>query len=268
EAGHTYTRARQLCEQLDDPQQLFPVLRGLCNYYHVRAELQTAHTLGEQFLTLAQQVQDSAMLVAAHRALAGTLFYLGEITSALTHATKGMAFYNSQQHRTSAFLYGEDAGVVCQSFAARALWYLGYPAQSLVRSQEAVTLAQQINHPFSLCLALGNAAIFHQCRQEGQATHAYAEATIPLGAEQGFAFWRARSVLLRAWALAQQGQQGIEQINHAMIIHRASGAALLQSYYLALLADAYGLMGQQDAGLELLKEALTLADTTGGRWYD
>jgi predicted ATPase len=27
-------------------------------------------------------------------------------------------------------------------------------------------------------------------------------------------------------------------------------------------------MGQQDAGLELLKEALTLANTTGERWYD
>ena len=37
-------------------------------YYFVRAELQTAHTLGEQLLTLAQQAQDAAMLVAAHRA--------------------------------------------------------------------------------------------------------------------------------------------------------------------------------------------------------
>src|SRR5262249_49151501 len=57
EVEQTYTRARQLCEHLEAPQQLFTVLRGLWNYYYVRAELQTAHVLGEQLLTLAQHAQ-------------------------------------------------------------------------------------------------------------------------------------------------------------------------------------------------------------------
>jgi hypothetical protein len=60
---------RTLCQHLADPQQLFPVVRGLWIYYFLRAEYQTAHELGDQLLTLARQVQDSAMLVAAHRAL-------------------------------------------------------------------------------------------------------------------------------------------------------------------------------------------------------
>ncbi len=89
EVGQTYTRARQLCQHLEDPHQLFPVLRGLWNYYHVRAEFQTAHALGEQLLTLAQQVQDPAMLVAAHRALGTTLFYLGAVAAAHTHFAPG-----------------------------------------------------------------------------------------------------------------------------------------------------------------------------------
>ena len=154
EVEQTYARARQLCQHLEDPQQLFPVLRGLWNYYHVRAELQTAHALGEQLLTLAQQAQDPAMLVAAHRALGATLFYLGAVASAHTHLAQGMALYDSQQHRAAAFLYGEDAGVVCRSRAAWTLWYLGYPDQGLARSDEAVTLAQQSAHPFSLGFAL------------------------------------------------------------------------------------------------------------------
>src|SRR5262249_6377619 len=64
--GETYTRARQLCQALEDPRQLFPVLRGLWRYYVMRAELQTAHALSEQLLDVAQQAQDPAMLVAAH----------------------------------------------------------------------------------------------------------------------------------------------------------------------------------------------------------
>ena len=60
EVGETYTYARHLCQYLEDPQRLFPVLRGLWNYAFVCAEYQTAHALGEQLLTLAQQSQDSA----------------------------------------------------------------------------------------------------------------------------------------------------------------------------------------------------------------
>src|SRR5437899_2618467 len=119
-------------------------------------------TLGEQLLTLAQQVQNSAMRVAAHRALGVTLYHLGAVASAHSHFAQGIALYDSQQHRAAAFLYGEQDGVICHSFAPSTLWYRGYPAQGLVRSHEAVTLAQQIAHPFSLSFALSLAAGFHQ----------------------------------------------------------------------------------------------------------
>src|SRR5262249_22910856 len=54
EVGETYTYARQLCQHVEEPYQLFPVPRGLWNYHAVRAEHQTAYALGEQLLTLAQ----------------------------------------------------------------------------------------------------------------------------------------------------------------------------------------------------------------------
>ena len=51
-------------------------------------------------------------------------------------------------------LYGYDPGVMCLSYAAWALWFLGYPDQALKRSQEALTLARELSHPFSLAVAL------------------------------------------------------------------------------------------------------------------
>jgi predicted ATPase len=270
EVGQTYTRARQLCEHLEDPHQLFPVLRGLWNYYNVRAEYQMAHALGEQLLTLAQQVQDVAMLVAAHRALGTTLFYMGAVVSAHTHFTQGIALYDPQQYRAYVLLYGDDAGVVCGSHDAWALWYLGYPDQGRTRSQEAVTLAQQIDHPFSLGFAVSCAAIFHQFRREVCATQNRAEAATLLAKEQGFPVWMAFGFMLYGWAQTQQGQaqEGIEQMTQGLIAFRATGAEILRPYFLALLAEAYGTLGQSEAGLTVLAEALTLADTTGGRWYE
>ena len=270
EVAQTYTRARQLCQHLDDPQQLFPVLRGLWSYYFIRAELQTAHALGEQLLTLAQQAQDPGMLLAAHRALGATLNYLGAAASAHTYLVQGMTLYDPRQHRVSTFLYGEDPGVVCRSHAARALWRLGYPDQGLAQNDEALALAQQSAHPFSLGFTLSYMAMVHQFRREGHAAQERAEAAILLSMEQGFPHWRAIGSILRGWALAHQGQaqEGLVQMHQGLTAYRATGAEVIRPYLLALLAEAYGTMGQPEEGLTVLAEALMLADKTGERWYE
>src|SRR5262249_42610077 len=170
EVEQTYLRAHHLCQYLEDPYQLFPVLRGLWIYNLTRAEYQTAHALGEQLLTLAQQSQDSAMLVAAHRTMGTTLFWLGAVAAARTHFAQGMALYDPQKHRAYAFLYGDDAGVACHSLGAWTLWYLGYPDQGLTQSQEVVPLAQQSAHPFSLGYALRCEAMLQQFRREVHVT--------------------------------------------------------------------------------------------------
>jgi class 3 adenylate cyclase/predicted ATPase len=269
EVVETYTRARQLCQHLEDPHQLCPVLRGLHNYYNVRAEYQIAHELSEQFLTLAQQVQDPGILIAAHRALGTTLFYLGAVAAAHRHFTQGIALYDPQQHRASAFLYGDDGGIVCHCYAAWTLWLLGYPEQGLAQSQAAVTLARLIAYPYSLCSVLGYAAMFHQLHREVRIAQERAEAAISVAMEQGFPFWIAFGTILRGWTLAYQGQaqEGIIQIKQGLMTYRATGAELLQPYYLACLAEAHGPLGKPEAGLAVLAEALTLADKTGECWY-
>src|SRR5262249_44976098 len=145
------------------------------------------------------------------------------------------------------------------------------PEQGLGRSQEAVTLAQQMAHPISFSFILSFAAVFHQLCREGRAVQERAESAITLATEQGFPYWRAYSSLLRGWSLAHlqgRAQEGIEQITQGLIAHRATGTELLRPYFLALLADVRGATGEPEAGLTVLAEALTLTDTTGERWYE
>ena len=270
EVGQSYLRAQHLYQTLEEPHQLFPVLRGLWHYSFARVELQTAYELGEQLLTLAQQAQNSAMLLAAHRALGTTLFQLGAVAAAHTHLVQGMALYDPQQHRASVFLYGEDVGVICHSYATWPLWYLGYPDQGLARSHEAVSLAEQSAHPFSLGFVLNWAAVFHQFRREVRAAQDRAEATIRLAQEQGFPLWMAIGCIVRGWTLAQQGQaqEGIEQINPGLIAYCATGAELWRPYWLALLAEAHGTLGEPEAGLAVLTEVLTPLDKREKRWCE
>ncbi|HEY5865609.1 MAG TPA: AAA family ATPase, partial [Candidatus Tectomicrobia bacterium] len=202
-----YSRARELCAQVGDTPQLFPVLRGLMLYYQQRGDIQTASQLGEQLLRLAQTQPDPAPLLLAYYALGNVLFLQGEPAAARTHHTQALALYDPQAHRALAVRYGQDLGMGSHGALARALWQLGYPDQALQHSQAACTLAQEVAHPYSLVLALVHAATVHQYRREVLTVHAQAAAAMTLATEQGFFAERvAWATVLHGWALAMQGQ--------------------------------------------------------------
>ncbi|HEV8713122.1 MAG TPA: adenylate/guanylate cyclase domain-containing protein [Candidatus Binatia bacterium] len=270
ETERTYNRARELCQQVGETLQLFPVLYGLCGSYTNRAELLTARELGEQLLSLAWNIQDPSPLVAAHLALGQTLFWLGEFALALEHAERSIALYNPQQHRSHAFLYGQDSGVTCLLMAAAALWNLGYPDQARKRIREALTLAQELSHSYSLALALFYAGLLHQFRQEGPATQERVGAVMALCSEEGFPFLSTRATILRGWVLATQGEteEGIVHIRRGMAALRIIGVEFGQSHFLALLAEAYGKGKQTKEGLTVLAEALDFVSQTEERFYE
>jgi predicted ATPase len=271
EVEHTYTRALELCRQEGKPTQLFPALGGLWQFYCVRAEYQKGREIGEQLLTLAQTVQDPALLLVAHDALGQTFHWLGEFVLAREYLQQSIARYDPQQHRSLAFLLGgEDPGVACRSFVASTLWCLGHPDQALHRQREALTLAHELSHPFSLAVALGATAVLHQLRREGQAAQERAEAAVALCTEQEIRYWGAIGAIQCGWARAEQGQieEGITQIRQGLIAYQATGAELWLPYFLALLAETHGKVGQAEEGLTALAEALTVVDKTGERMYE
>ena len=51
-------RARELCEQVGDPSQLFPTLYGLWSFYNMRADYKAAHEATNPLLALALRVED------------------------------------------------------------------------------------------------------------------------------------------------------------------------------------------------------------------
>ena len=268
----TYVRARTLCHHLEDPSQLFLVLWGLLSWYVVRAELQAAWEVGEQLLRLARRQPDTTLLMVAYWALGQTSLFRGEFATARVHLDQGMALYSPQQHQALGVRAGfpGDLGVFCHCFAAHALWHLGYPDQARQRIHDALALAHALAHPFSRALALAYAAMLYQFRREGLQAHEAAEGAMRLCAEHGFAYYLAWGTIMQGWALTVQGQgkKGLRQMRGGLAALQATGAALRQPYYLALLADTCGQTGQAAAGLTMLADALTEAHTHGECWHE
>jgi predicted ATPase len=267
EVAQVYTRARELYHQLGATARRSPVAWRLWQFFLVRGELQTARELGEECLHLAGD--DTTALLVAHYALALSLFYLGEFTRTRRHAEQGTVLYDAQHHHALASLYGYDLGMACLSYAAQALWMLGYPDQAQQRCQEALTLARQLSHPFSVAFGLGHRAVLHQFRREGRAACESAQELITLCTERGFSQWVAMGTILRGWGLAAQGQgeMGMAQMREGLLSSQNAGTKLGQAPVLAQLAEVYWRTGQTAAGLQALTEAVAVMDTTGERWW-
>jgi len=268
EVGQAYSRARQLCHQMGDTPELFPVLTGLQRFYQNQGAAQIAREMGEQLVNLAQNGPEAGQMTSAHMALGGILWFTGEFSAAQAHFEQGIRLYDRQRHPSYVLLYGDDPGVSCLSYTAWALWFLGYPDQALKRSHEALTLAQEMAHPYSLAHALSLAAVFHQFRREERAAHARAEAALTLSAEHGFSYWMSVTTILKGWALVEQEQEeaGLAQMCLGESAWRPLGIEVGRHYLLALLAEAHGKAGQAAEGLRILAEVLPVTSSVGHWW--
>jgi predicted ATPase len=181
-----------------------------------------------------------------------------------------IALYDGSQHHSHAFLYGNDPGVVGFSYTGWTLCYLGYPDRAIDRVHEAVALAEELSHPFSLALALCHVASLHFFRREPQPTQEWAEKTMRLCQEQGFPFWLAMATMLRGWAVTQQGQveEGIGQIRQGLAAYRKMGTELGRPHFIARLAEVYGQVGQAQEGLSVLAEAVAIAEKNDNHQYE
>ena len=232
EAEQAFTRARALCEQLGETPQLFEALAGLRMIHEARGELPQARELAEQLLSLAQRESHPARLMRAYNVLGATSLYLGAFAPARAYLDQGIALDALPRDRSAAVRLsdhiqgGSVLGVSCRRHVALTLWYLGYPEYARQRSDEAITLAQELAHPYSLAYALYFAAVLHCLRREAPAAQAQAEALMELARQQEFPARGVRGTVLRGWALAAQGQstEGIAQMRQGMDAQRSMGA--------------------------------------------
>jgi len=270
EVERVYTRALELCRQLGETPRLFWALLGLQVVYLVRAELKTARDLAEQCLSLAQNNHNPVFLVQAHMVLGQTLLHLGEFAQAREHLEAGVALYDLQQHRPYGYGNPEDPNVVCLLYSAVPLWFLGYPDQAQQRSHDALTLAYERSHPYSLGYALSGSAGVHQLRREVRPVQERTEAMMALATEQGFPVYLALGSIRQGWALAVQGQieEGISQIRQGLDAWRAMGTEVWRPCWVSLLVEAYGKGEQVEEGLTVLAEALAAVDRSEERMYE
>ncbi|MCP3716467.1 adenylate/guanylate cyclase domain-containing protein [Paraburkholderia sp. CNPSo 3281] len=270
EVAATYTRARQLGEQLSETPQLFAALLGLRIHNMTRANYAVARELGERMLRMAEHAGDLDWLLEAHGALGACLFLQGELDVAGAHLEQALSLYDPERHQAHVFAHGVDPGSRALNFLALIRWFQGYPDQAHARSMEALALARKLAYGPTLAFTLAYVAELHQLRREAPLARERAEAALAVANEHGLPYWLAWGTILSGWARIEPGslQEGIAQLRQGLHAEQSAGGEEHRSYFLGLLADCQGRAGDAEGGLRTLAQAMAIVDTTGERFYE
>jgi len=270
ELGRAYARARELCQQVGDPQQLLQTLFVLVLYYAALRELRTSLELAEQMQSVASRTNDPLSVVMADWARAFSFLFLGRFTEARDDFERVIERYDPEQHHFLAYLCGYEPGINSLTFKSIILWFLGYPDQALKFSQKAIALARELDHPHSLAHTLTLAGFLAIYRRDDRLLGQHAEAVFRIATEKGAAHYEAWGTWLRGRLQAQRGQleEGIAGMLEGLAAVRATGSELGHPQVLGMLAEAYGQAGKAGEGLDLLSEALATAQKREERYFE
>jgi DNA-binding SARP family transcriptional activator/predicted ATPase len=264
-------RASVLVRKVGGARDLMGTLLRLFLLNSTHGEHQVALEFAQRLASVAQENQDGIMEAIGFHAQGIVMFSLGEFKQALSHFEKAINFYDPSQHSASAFIMGQDLGVAGLCWATQSLWMLGYPDQAMLRSQQAIALAQTLDHKFSLGYTLSLAgSMIHQLRNDITAAHEGTAKSLAFVNKYGFAFLQAYNLVVMGWAQAEIGcaEEGIAQILTGLARHKEMNARIHLPHYQALLARSYTLAGNVDAGLEVANTTLALVEETGERYYE
>jgi class 3 adenylate cyclase/predicted ATPase len=267
---HAYTRALQLCKETGLDEHAFPAVFGLWTWNFLRAALGEAQTLAEHLLKTAENVDDSAYKVLAHEARGFTLFAQGNFAAAHTELERGINLCEDAKAAAYVDLSAQDPRVHVRSYDGMALWFLGYPDRALQICAEARRYADASRHPFSEAIVRSVSLRVHQFRGEAAVVAGQADAAVAFCEEHEFVHYLAMARILRGWATATQGEfeKGIAEIQEGLKKERATGALLLESYSLGLLADASIKNKRYEQAFEFLEQArLRVDDKNSERFY-
>ena len=157
------------------------------------------------------------------------------------------------------------------AYNALCLWCLGFKDQARTQSQQAIALARELNHPFTLVDALCYAGCWLSAMEhDAENLFIYAEQLMEISLDNKFAGWSGSAIYFFGEALVRKGQieEGISQIsagiaNELSIYVRCTVVGAYRS-----LAEAQHDAGRFEEGLGTIHEAFDLIRKTGELFWE
>ncbi len=269
ETGAAFAHAAKLARETGDQTSLISVLYGLYMFHLNRSELDPAHELAAELMTLARGAGDEQALLIGVRALGTTAMWRGRFVEAISHQEAALKLFDAGRERRQPGAFSHDPLVSILSNLAWILLAIGRPNKALARSEAAVDEARSLGHPVSLAVALHRSCQFRHLSRDLEPVHERVGELLQIADEHNLPFFR-------AFALSFSGSLGgamgldsrVGMIRTGLDTLDGTGVVLLRPYMASLLADGLARENQNAESLAIMNDALAAIECTGERWFE
>jgi tetratricopeptide (TPR) repeat protein len=268
EAKICYERAESLCHSLDRPLLLYVALMGQLRYSVVTGKLAAGMALAKRLYSLAQEQNDSTLMIGACTAVGGAHYYRGDFEIARHYIARALQIWRSGGVQ-SPFQEVDAQPVACLSNEALLEWHFDETVSCHMTMEEAITLAKELNDMHGLAVALGYAAQLTYLERNTSQLERLASELIEVATRHSFAHWRAIGEVFRGWTRSAGGNsvEGLLLIEEGIEDYRATGSIVWVPLFLALKAEALHLARRPSEALRAITDAEALVETSEARCW-
>ncbi len=269
ETREAFSRARTLCLQLGNIPEYFQALFGLWGHKWMSGKNDEALKMADEFLSRSRVLSDPVPLMVAYRAMGSTLLTIGQFQSSANHFEEAIRLSLSKGKQPLYNLYMVEPQVASLLLLSWDLWFMGYPDQSLSRVSEALALAQEVGHPYTVAFAHYMTSVVHLLRGDAARALESAERSFEISEEQRFSLYVTLSRISRGRALGDLGRLGEAraEIEVGIDESRRSGVAYMLPMMESWLAEVHAKAGENETALSIIKGMLSnVGDVTGRAW--
>jgi predicted ATPase len=262
EVQDAYGRAREICTKLGNKAEHFPVLRGLCTFYIVRGELNTARDLAQQCRRIGEETVRPEYLIEGYTAIGYVLGFMGKLDEARSYLERAVRIYRAKNGKALEFLTPQDPRMACLGLLAIVCWAQGAFDRAQMYLDQSVRAALRTRRPFDLAYASCFAAMYENMRGESASAARHAAKAVEISSDRGFGIWLLAGNMHLAIAQGLLGNAGdaAEKLRSMLDVWQGAGAELNRPFFMGGLAEVLAVEGRVDEALDVINGAIRQAE--------
>lgn len=263
EVDEEFKRALELSSRTEVSARRAPVLRALAFYYMTVANMAECAAIGRELLDLGERLAEPSIIVEAHVVLGVSTGVSSGLDLGLDHLDRAIALFDPRAHTSTSLRVGSSPGVVARVASALLLRQAGSPDKADARAADALRLARQTQHPFSLAYALYHTGYHELLKQSFETSLERSEELELIAGENGYAAWGALASILHGVADCGLGRpdEGIARSEAGTDLYQGlTTPPVFWPPLLGVRATGFALAGRPARGLELIDEAIAILD--------
>ena len=264
-----YSRALELIDLVDQPDQRFDLLYGIFSGYHFASKFDLAREPAEKMFEIATKLNDDGHICQAHRMLGYLNFFEGNLVGAIGNFEALASIYKPELHAPMATRYGADSLVAARGFEAVAHGVCGHLDKAQRLADENVAYARQLNHPPSLGWAFAAGGYLNYFLGVPEVANRYVEEGARYCEANNVAVWGIHCRLFEAWVKAVSSKNVAPYIEAMRkgIANANSRISLGIPLFRAALADLLLITGEIESAIQEIDTALSELGSTGQRFF-